>query len=394
MGKRREFAEARRACGYTQESLAEAIGVDPSTVRRWEAGSSTPFPHFLPKLSKLLGVTRDELQTLLPDDSPVPIHKRLPATDDELAALELLHRVTSSDVSEETLTQLESVVDDLAMAYPLARPEELLERLRMYLAYVNTLLDSRMTLAGRQRLVVVGAWLSLLAATAHIDLNQAGAATARLRVAAGLAKHAGHNEIRAWCYETQAWRVLTEGRFAEAIGLTHAAQALAPVGSGVEVQAAAQEGRAWARLKRPQEAYRVIGRVEKLVSPLQRPEQPEHHYRYDPTKFVAYLATTLAWIGDPEAERFARETITRLTPSDGDGKWPRRVASANLDLALTLVANDRHDEACHAAAQALHSGRVVPSNHWRAAEVVAAVEARGLPEAAGLREAYDGMLRG
>jgi hypothetical protein len=34
------------------------------------------------------------------------------------------------------------------------------------------------------------------------------------------------------------------------------------------------------------------------------------------------------------------------------------------------------------------SGVLVPSNYWRAAEVIITVEARGLPEATGLREAY------
>jgi hypothetical protein len=71
--------------------------------------------------------------------------------------------------------------------------------------------------------------------------------------------------------------------------------------------------------------------------------------------------------------------------------WPRRVATANIDLALTLLATNRLDEACTHTMHAIASGRVVPSNQWRAAEVVEAVEARGLPEAVELREAYEEM---
>ncbi len=70
------------------------------------------------------------------------------------------------------------------------------------------------------------------------------------------------------------------------------------------------------------------------------------------------------------------------------------VASANLDLALALLVTDRLDEACESAQRAIVSGRVVPSNHWRALEVVNAVEARELPEATDLREAYEEMHRG
>src|SRR5262249_43333345 len=58
-----------------------------------------------------------------------------------------------------------------------------------------------------------------------------------------------------------------------------------------------------------------------------------------------------------------------------------------------LVTN-RLDEAAGAAHEAISSGRVVPSNHWRALEVVRAVEARQLPEAKDLREAYSTLRRG
>jgi transcriptional regulator with XRE-family HTH domain len=312
---------------------------------------------------------------------------------DETAALELLRRITASDVGNETLTRLELVVDDLAVAYSVTPPAELLVRVRQYLAYVMGLMDARKTLAEHRRLLVVAGWLSLLAATVHIDLNQPVAATARLRTAASLAHHAEQPEIRAWCYETEAWRVLTEGDYRRALDLSRQAQAFAPAGSSIAIQATAQEGRAQARLGNAHETYGAIDRVHRLVAPLDMPDRPEHHYRYDPTKSVAYTATTLAWLGDPAAESFAREIIARLQPAEDVGKWPRRVAAANLDLALTLLVTDRLDEACDATQRAIASGRVVPSNHWRAAEVVEAVEARQLPEAGDLREAYEVLRR-
>ncbi|MFE9727156.1 hypothetical protein ACFYQ5_27055 [Streptomyces sp. NPDC005794] len=117
----------------------------------------------------------------------------------------------------------------------------------------------------------------------------------------------------------------------------------------------------------------------------------EHHYQYDPGKALAYTAATLAWVGDPAAEDYARQVIARLAPAGDVEKWPRRVASANIDLALDLLGGDRLDEACNAAQRAILSGRIVPSNHWRALEVVNAVEARQLPEATDLREAYQGL---
>ena len=63
---------------------------------------------------------------------------------------------------------------------------------------------------------------------------------------------------------------------------------------------------------------------------------------------------------------------------------PRRAASARLDLSLTLIAADRHDEAAGTALEATTSGRLVPSNYWRAREIILAVADRGVPEAAEL----------
>lgn len=104
-------------------------------------------------------------------------------------------------------------------------------------------------------------------------------------------------------------------------------------------------------------------------------------------------AAGLAWIGDPAAEHHAREGIRRLDGGEDPRTWPRRVASATIDLALTPLIDNRLGEACDHTLRAIASGRAVPSNRRRAAEVVHAVEARGPAEAPGLREAFEQMPR-
>lgn len=64
-GRRRVLAERRKAAGYSQEALAEALRVEPSTVGRWERGETAPQPWFRPKLARLLGVAHVELEVLL-----------------------------------------------------------------------------------------------------------------------------------------------------------------------------------------------------------------------------------------------------------------------------------------------------------------------------------------
>lgn len=65
MAKRVGLVRTRKTAGYTQESFAEALGVDRSTVARWEAGDHEPLPYVRPKMARLLDVSRDELNELL-----------------------------------------------------------------------------------------------------------------------------------------------------------------------------------------------------------------------------------------------------------------------------------------------------------------------------------------
>jgi hypothetical protein len=219
-------------------------------------------------------------------------------------------------------------------------------------------------------------------------VHQDQPAVAYLQTAEQLAHETCHAEIGAWVLETRAWLALTAGDYRRAAELSLAAQQAAPHGSSVLIQSTAQEGRAVARMGDAAETTRVLTRIESLVAPLKMPDRPEHHYRYDPAKAESYTATTLAWVGDPAAERFARGVLARLeSPADGPPRY-RRVATARLDLALALIASGKPDEAVAIAMQAVLSGRLVPNTYWRAREIIGAVAARGIPEARELAEAY------
>ncbi|GAB0103505.1 hypothetical protein JMUB6875_24780 [Nocardia sp. JMUB6875] len=313
------------------------------------------------------------------------------ATDEGLAALEWMQRVAGSDIGGGSLERLESTVDDLAAAYPTTRPEELLAQVDQHLGLAARMMEGKKTLTEYRRLMVAVGWMSLLAGTCQIDLGQPRAAAARLRLAREIADEAGHPEIAAWCLETSAWSHLTAADFPAAVQLSRAAQAIAPTTSSAFIQATAQEGRALARLGDAPGTYNVLRRVARLVSGLRVPDRPEHHFRYDPAKSDAYVATTLAWIGDPAAETYARHVLTEL--ADSASTRPRRIATANIDLGLALVAANKPDEAAHVTLTAVTSGRLVPSNLWRVTEVVAGIEHRDPPDAAGIRDAIRDLYR-
>src|SRR3954469_21725359 len=64
-GRRHGLIRARKAAYYTQESLAYELDLNPGTVGDWERGRSEPLPYKRPKLAKLLGVSREQLEELL-----------------------------------------------------------------------------------------------------------------------------------------------------------------------------------------------------------------------------------------------------------------------------------------------------------------------------------------
>ncbi|MFY1622869.1 helix-turn-helix domain-containing protein [Micromonospora sp. WMMD735] len=368
----REFRQRR---GLSLRSLGQLAHRSKSHLHELEAGLKAPTIDTARHLDRVLDAG-GVLARLV--DEPI---------DHAAEAGELRARIAASDVSRDVLDRIEQGVDDLASSYPTMTPADLLPLVRRQLSYVGRLLDGRVTLAQQRRLLVAGGWLTVLRATVHIDLRQRTAAVAHLRAARDLAEHAEHAEIRAWCLETRAWDVLIQGDYRAALDLSRQAQRIAPKGSSARIQATAQEARAWARIGDVGATRRALDRVERLTANLPVPERAEHHYRYDPAKAAAYTATTLAWAGDPGAEQVARTVLTELDPHGDGGARPRRSASARLDLGLALVAAGQPDEAAALGAQAVTSGRVVPSNWWRAAELLVKVEQSGAPEAATLRDA-------
>jgi tetratricopeptide (TPR) repeat protein len=376
--------------GMSVRATAKAAGYsDHTLLSKALNGHKAVTPHLAARLDQALGAD-GEIRRAAP---PPPRPKRAsPDGMGETDAIELARRALASDVGDRTCERIEVAVDDLAVSYPTTAPGDLLPRVKAHIGYVDGLLVARATLAQRRRLLVSCGWLSLLAATSLTDLHENAPAIAYARTAGDMAAEADHPEIAAWSMETRAWISLTAGNYRQALALSKAAQEAAPRNGSAYIQASAQEGRAWARLGDTVQTSRTLARVEALASPLPVPDQPEHHYRYDPAKAEAYVVTTLAWAGDPAAEECARDVLARFESPEAPRL--RRATAARLDLALALARQGRVDEAAGVALDAVTSGYLVPSNYWRASEVIAAVGPAGIREGRELEEAYHAEIVG
>jgi transcriptional regulator with XRE-family HTH domain len=380
-----ELTRLMAARGLGVRELARLVPCNPGHISNLRSGKANASPGLAAHLDGVLGA-EGGLLALVPAPARRPRETAVTA-DDEIAALELARRIEASDVGGGTIERLEVIVDDLAIAYPATRPADLLARIRTHLGYASHLLDARATLSQHRRLLVTGGWLSLLAATCLIDLHRDHAAEAYLRTADQLADETGQPDLAAWALETRAWQALTAGDFQQAVALSQGAQLAAPHASSAHLQAVAQEGRAWARAGDPIETRRTLTRLETLVSPLPVPDRPEHHYRYDPPKSQAYVATTLAWVGDAAAEGITREVLAAIEAPGAVPARPRRAALARLDLALALIASGKDDEAAAMALRAVRSARLAPVDGRRVWEIIQAVAASQAPGVRELAEA-------
>ena len=94
--KRQSYVRRRCAVGFTQESLAEALNVERSTVCRWESGKAAPQPYLRPRLAAVLQVSTDELSELL----VVTSEDEAPATERTQYAMRYPSRVDLVTIAE------------------------------------------------------------------------------------------------------------------------------------------------------------------------------------------------------------------------------------------------------------------------------------------------------
>ncbi|NEA74785.1 helix-turn-helix domain-containing protein [Streptomyces sp. SID13588] len=88
---RHRLAKRRKELGYSQEKFAEQLGVDRTTVGRWERGEITPHPPSRPAMAILLEVTPSELDALLLPEVP---NSDSPSTTQAMPGVAKIH-VTS-----------------------------------------------------------------------------------------------------------------------------------------------------------------------------------------------------------------------------------------------------------------------------------------------------------
>jgi tetratricopeptide (TPR) repeat protein/transcriptional regulator with XRE-family HTH domain len=126
--RRERLVQRRKALGLTQEDLAGLLGVERSTVVRWELGETGPLPWNRPKLARALHVSADQIADLLAagparPDGPATVPEREDATQPGGTRAPAVPRQLPATVADFTgraaeLETLTRILDDAGMGAP------------------------------------------------------------------------------------------------------------------------------------------------------------------------------------------------------------------------------------------------------------------------------------
>jgi transcriptional regulator with XRE-family HTH domain len=367
---RRRLAERRKALGYSQEALAEKLGIDRTTVSRWERGHTDPYPHIRPDLCQVLKVTADGLHALLEPGSEATPHAL------RVAAPPLTSRVLSEpdltgeldDMYRRELLRLLSVggalialppialtaepgpaaaAEDAAdtgqyallnahlwQVFALARSKRLVYPLvRDQLSLLTGQLEQTRTARARQQLCVIACELFQLAGEIFFDSNRYTDAACCYTFAADAGREARSYDQWACALTRQAFIHMYEQQYAQAASILSAAAEVARHGDSqlstrhwiAAVQAQAHAGRG--DLDSCQRALDTAGKVLDLAGPA----SPGGWLRFDGSHLAEERGTCYLALGR------AAPAETALTEALGQSVSLRRRGSLLTDLALAGI---------------------------------------------------------
>jgi tetratricopeptide (TPR) repeat protein len=362
----RRMTSEREARGWSQADAvrslrAHAAGekqIPDSTSllrqwKRWETGEIKPSDFYQAIIARMFGTVTHAM---------FPVPPRRDANADVLAisgmnTLELVSRLQRSDVDQATLDAMKIMADRLCSEYPFMPADQLLTEGQAWLRRITALYGSRLTLKQHREMYVQAAWIALLVACVEYDTGNRQAAETSRQAALSLGTEADHAETMAWAHEIRSWINLTSGDYHGVIASARAGIEAAPH-HAVAVQLAAQEAKAWARLGDRRQTEVSLDQGRKLLEAMPYPENLDHHFVVDPTKFDFYAMDCYRHLGeDTIAQNLADEVIRASTDFDGTERAPMRLAEARITLGVVAARQGDLEQAIHRGEEALSGKR-------------------------------------
>lgn len=342
--KRHRLAERRKDVGLSQERLAELVGVDRSTVVRWERAETDPQPWFRPRLARALNVSVDELARLLAD-----VSERAPGSRHVTG---LPPGLTASGASDDlaAVESLRKTDRQVGGGYLYATVTGYLQRNvapRLFGHVAQD--DDRPTFLAAAGLTEMAGWMAHDAgrdclAEQHfrraLSLAQVGQDHQLVAHVYGSLSHLAHHMHRPQLAIDYASR----GRVHLAAGKRH---------HGVEARLLALEARGHAAERDYERCISMLRQAECALAEEPSDSPSPWVSVFDEASMAAEAARCLYALGQPGAARQYAEQVVKLRSEERT----RSRALARLTLISALIAQGHTDEACCVAREVLNSTR-------------------------------------
>lgn len=343
--QRRGLAARRAGLGYTQERFAEVVGVERSTVWRWESGAVVPLPEQCSRIRAVLGLTPGELDELLREatvervSAPGQTSERRAASSwdapDEVWLQ--LQELQESNIGEGRLRLLEGQVHRIVAEYEQRGPSELGPSTARLRRQVHQLLSGRQLLRTRYRLHRVAAQLAGLLGYMAVNTGRFRLASAYCAEALHLATEIEDIDLQVWVWGTRSLGAYYQADFVRAHADAARGHALAPNSSQSIRLLANGEARALGQLGDRAGADAAIGQALALldrydIDPELTPCISFEPYGY--ARVAANAATAYVPLGDtPRVLHYTGDIDPAVEHADSD--WSR--ALVRLDIATAVL---------------------------------------------------------
>lgn len=226
--RRAALIARRKAVGLSQQRLAEVLGVERSTVVRWESGERAPQPLLRPRLAHALAVSVESVAGLFGEAPAVfgPEIPRVAAGDqDPVEALRHSLHASMSDgaISVSVLDELDEAVVRFGNSSRDRVPTVLLADLTCELRQVWQLLSRARTASSTRRLTRITAELSGLVSLTLIKMDDRPAFRRWTRTARLAAREAQDAGTTSWVLAQEAYGHYYGSDYRSGVGCTGSA---------------------------------------------------------------------------------------------------------------------------------------------------------------------------
>ncbi|MGI5469893.1 helix-turn-helix transcriptional regulator [Streptomyces sp. CA-132043] len=382
------LAERRKALGYSQEQFAHELGVDRTTVGRWERGETLPQPPLRPNLAEVLQVDLAELNALMTpaqdalqeSSGPPPSDHHGPGELDDMIRREFLRAIAvtgalaalpvddaaalADGVQRGSSTDFRRMNEHLWQVYQLARTKGTVYPIvRDQLTALNKRLTSRSNAEARQLCSAAGD-LFQLAGELAFDGNRYTDAAASYTLAASASKDAGSFDLWACALVRHAYVDVYERRYKAATDVLSAAEKIAKRGdSSLSTRhwVASVQAEAYAGLGHLTDCERALDEAER-VQDLGAPGHNGGWLRFDGSRLAEERGARYVQLGRLDlAEKALKAALKQGALAEGQSF--RRRGAVLTDLAAIGAKRRDPDQLITYGHQALQLARESSSGY-------------------------------